>query len=235
MTADSCPVMVITGVSRGLGKLLAKHYSASGYRVIGLSRSPSNLTSSNIECYEVDLCEESALKKIFADIATKYSSVSVLINNAGVSSAKFFSFADRNELASALDGNVLSASLATRECLRLMSRQRFGRVVNISSVHVSHALVGASMYSASKAALETLGKSMAAELYPLGITVNNLRLSVVCSVGMSLALSEKAAGELISRTIVKDYISLEDVTYGIDFLIGPGARKITGQTISVGG
>ena len=100
-----------------------------------------------------------------------------------------------------------------------MKRKKFGRIINISSVHVPLALVGTSIYGASKAAVEQFSKVLAKETFDFGVTVNSLSLSVVKNTGMENALTDKLKNEILNQTISKVQLSFHDVTNAINFFI----------------
>jgi 3-oxoacyl-[acyl-carrier protein] reductase len=116
-----------------------------------------------------------------------------------------------------------------------MQANRYGRVVNISTIAVPLNEAGTSIYGASKSAGEQFARVLAREVISYGITVNTLALSFVKDGNMAKYINEKAVKEALSKTIFNSALDLKDVTIAIDFLISPQSRAVTGHTLYVGG
>ena len=146
------PVMVITGTSRGIGRQLALHYSANGFQVVGCSRDKVDYEIENYHHCCADVAVESQLKELFGTVRKKFGRLDALINNAGVSSETYAMLASADHIRSLYATNVIGTILASRQAVKLMKRQSFGRIVNISSIHVPLATVGTSIYGSAKEA-----------------------------------------------------------------------------------
>lgn len=134
-----------------------------------------------------------------------------------------------------LNTNFIGTFLFCREALKIMKKNTYGRIVSISTIHVPLCTVGTSIYSASKAAIEQFSKVLAKEAAPFGITVNILGLPYVKNTGMVENLSKDAASEALEHTILKSQIDFNDVAYAMDFLISEKCKKVTNQTLYLGG
>ena len=231
----SSKVILISGSRQGIGRYLAEHYLEQEWQVLGCSRQASDLTHERYHHYLLDVGDETALKEMFSHIRKTYRCLDVLVNNAGLSTKGLVSLLSRDSIERTLRINTEAGMLMAREALRLMRKSPHGRIVNISSIHVPICLPGASVYGASKAALEQFGKVMAREVFSYGITVNTLSLSVVESTGMADELDEDTMEAILAQTISQTKIRLTDVRYAMDFLISEQAGLITGQTLYVGG
>lgn len=228
-------VMLISGTRQGIGRYLAEHYLALGWQVLGCSRQFCELSHKHYHHYQLDIGDETALKEMFAHLRKTYRRLDVLVNNAGVTAKGLVSLLSHESIEQTLRINTQASMLMAREALRLMRKTPNSRIVNISSIHVPLNFPGASVYSASKAALEQFGHVMAREVFSQGITVNTLSLSVVDSTGMADDLEEGTAEAILDQTISKTRLTSTDISHALDFLISEKARLITGQTLYVGG
>jgi 3-oxoacyl-[acyl-carrier protein] reductase len=228
-------VMLVTGARIGIGRNLVEYYTAKGLKVIGCSRTPSDYEHSNYQHLCVDVSKEEDVENLFRTIKSIYKRLDILVNNAGRSSENFASYTSRETVQNVLNTNTVGSILCCREAIRLMRKNKFGRIINFSSIHVPLATIGTSAYSASKAAIVQFSRVFAREVYSLGITVNNLELSVVESSGMAESLSEEVLLQILGKTITKSYIQPEEVCYAVDFLASEKADKITGHTLTIGG
>ena len=116
-----------------------------------------------------------------------------------------------------------------------MKRNKYGRVINISSIHVPLATIGTSIYGATKASIEQFSRVLAQEVFQFGITINLLSLSVVMGSGMAESLPDDIAHELLQRTVSKIQLDFKDVSHAIDFFISKKSKLITSQTLYLGG
>jgi 3-oxoacyl-[acyl-carrier protein] reductase len=231
----SVKVLVITGTSKGLGLELVKHYSSvEATTVVGISRSESNFESESYFHYQSDITDPEATKKLFNKIYKQFGRIDGLINNAGASEAALVSISSIDHLSVPIQVNLLGAISCCREVSRYMMKKKYGRIVNISSVQIDALLEGTAPYVASKLGLEGFSQVFARECYGQGITLNNVRMSAVRGVGMAERLAEKAKEKLLGRTNTKVEIDLADVIFGLDFFLDPAAKKMTGQTLSIG-
>ncbi|KPA09960.1 oxidoreductase [Candidatus Magnetomorum sp. HK-1] len=230
-------VMLITGTSQGIGRHLAEHYASDVFFVIGCSRRSSVIENDNYQHFELDIIDEKAIKKMFSNIRKTYGRLDVLINNAGLASKNYAALTSGETMLKVLQTNTIGSMLTCREATRIMRKKKFGRIVNISSLHVPLCFKGTSVYGASKAGIEQFARVLAREMYPEGITVNNLELSAVKGSGMveTVNLSDEIMNDILEHTISKAWLEMEDVWHTIDFLISKKSEKISGQTIFLGG
>ncbi len=227
--------MLITGTRNSIGKYLAQYYVEKGFLVVGCSRGNIDYKLKNYHHFCLNLTDEPLVKKMFSEIRKKYGRLDVLINNAGISSKNHVLLTPLTEVNDVLNTNFVGTYLFCREAVKLMKRKKFGRIINISSVHVPLALVGTSIYGASKAAVEQFSKVLAKETFDFGVTVNSLSLSVVKNTGMENALTDKLKNEILNQTISKVQLSFHDVTNAINFFISEESEKLTNQVLCLGG
>ena len=165
-------VMLVTGARKGIGRHLVEQYVSQGWRVLGCSRQASDYRAENYRHYCLDVADENQIKQMFADIRKSYRRLDVLINNAGVAAMNHALLTPISAAQNILNTNLIGAFLCCREAAKLMQKNRFGRIVNLTTVAVPLALEGESIYAASKAAVEKLTQILARELADYAITVN---------------------------------------------------------------
>ena len=228
-------VMLITGASRSIGEYLAGYYLDMGYQVIGCSRQVSALNHENYRHYILDVRDEEKVKQMFMEISKNYGRLSILINNAGMQTINHSLLTDHKTVQDVFSTNMFGAFLFCRESAKLMKKNNYGRIVNMSSIAVPLASVGSSIYSSSKAALEQFSRVFAKEVASYGIRVNVLGLSVVHESGMIKNISEGARKQTLDQTILKEPISFKDVSHALDFLIAQQSNAVTAQALYLGG
>ena len=229
------PVMIITGTRKGIGKNLAEYYTQNGFIVIGCSRGNIDFELNNYEHYCLDVSDESLVKKMFKEIRKKYGRLDVLINNAGIATKNHVLLTSLKEVNDSVSTNFVGSFLFCRESVKLMNINKYGRIINISSIHVPLGIEGTSIYGASKAATEQFSKVLAKEVFQYGITVNTISLSVVKDTGMESSLTNQTKQNILDQTISKSILSISDVIYAINFFISEKSRMVTNQILSIGG
>ena len=228
-------VMLITGTSSGIGRFLAEYYSTKkNFQVIGCSRRKIE-SKCEVEHFCIDVTNEKSVKDMFKTIRTTYGRLDILINSASISAENYALLTPVETVQTVLETNVTGTIICCREASRLMQKKKFGRIVNISSVHVPLATPGTSTYGASKAAVTQFSKVMAREVFHSGITVNVLALSAVRNSGMVDNLPEETLSSILEATVSKKYLEVKDITHTLDFFISEKASMVTAQTLYLGG
>lgn len=233
--ADEPRRMLISGTRKGLGKHLVEHYCAAGWEVIGCSRQPVDYALPSYRHYSLDVADEAAVGAMFAELGQANGHLDVLINNAGIASMNHVLLTPLSTVADIFKTNVLGTFLLSRQAARLMSRNRYGRIVNLATVATPLKLEGEAAYAASKAAVVSLTQIMAREFSDLGITVNAVGpgpLDTDLIRNVRKEKIEKLLGQLAMRRSLGE---LADVSNVIDFLISPASGAVTGQVIYLGG
>lgn len=227
--------MVITGTRKGLGRHLVEHYCEAGWEVFGCSRQDAGYALPGYRHFCLDVSDEAAVSVMFTEIGRDDGHLDVLINNAGIASMNHVLLTPMSTVADIFKTNVLGTFLFSRQAARLMSRRRFGRIVNLATVATPLKLEGEAAYAASKAAVVSLTQIMARELSELGITVNAVGPGPLDTDLIRKVRKDKIDKLLSQLAMRKSLGSMADVSNVIDFLIAPASGAVTGQTIYLGG
>jgi len=227
-------VVLVSGASKGIGRALVEHYASKDCQVIGCSRSPFEGEFTNYRHYRLDVADESAVKKMFAEIRKTEKRLDVLINNAGVASMNHSLLTPMTTVNKIIQTNFIGTFLLCREAARLMQAHRYGRIVNFATVAVPLKLEGEAVYAASKAAVISLTQILAREFAEFGITVNAVGPTPI-KTDLIRGVPPEKLEVLISRQAIKRYGETRDVIQVIDFFINPASDFVTGQVIFLGG
>ena len=237
-------VIVVTGASRGIGRGIAVGLAESGCAVvINYSSSPdvAQETAAAVEARggvahlcRFDVSDPEAIKEAFKEISGLFKRVDVLVNNAGITRDNLLALMKPGEWDAVIDTNLKGAFLCSQAVVKMMMRQKYGRIINITSVVGVIGNSGQCNYSAAKAGLLGLTRSLARELISRNITVNAVAPGFI-ETAMTLRLPEKVRGELLTQIPAGRYGSPEDVAAAVKFLASDEAGYITGQIIHVNG
>jgi 3-oxoacyl-[acyl-carrier protein] reductase len=227
--------ILITGTSKGLGLALAQAYLDAGEQVIGCSRGVSAISNVNYHHHVIDVSNEVHVASMFSSIRQAKLVPRLLINNAALSQKSLASFTNAQSAQELLGVNLIGAFLVSKEAIRVMQRHRFGRIVNLTSINVPLASIGSSLYNASKAGLDALGHSLAAECKNYDITVNSLGLSIVANTGMAEALDAAAIEAKCAPLLKPKLLETAEIVAAINFFAASESKNITGQQLYFGG
>jgi 3-oxoacyl-[acyl-carrier protein] reductase len=233
----------ITGASRGIGRACAIALSDAGARVaVGarniqqLEELAEELRSRGREVLPVplDLSSAESIKDAFAKTAKDFGAVGILVNNAGITKDGLALRMKKDDWDTVLATNLTGAFLAIQQVLQGMMRERWGRIINISSVVGETGNPGQANYSASKAGLIGLTKSIAREMGSRNITVNAVAPGFI-ETDMTAALSEDLKSATLAQVPLKRLGRPEDVAAAVRFLASDEAAYITGHILDVNG
>ena len=231
-------IVLVTGASRGIGLEAAKHFSKEGYKVIGTSRGEFNLNEligdDSAISVRLDLMSKESIKNLFADLKSEDLLPSVLVNNAGITKDQIFLRMKDEDWDDVIETNLNGLFRVTKAFIKPMVKNKFGRVINISSVAGLMGNSGQVNYSSSKSAMVGFSRSLAKELGSRNITSNVVAPGFI-ETDMTTFLSDAEKQEVSKNIPMKRFGSVEDVAKCIVFLASDEANYITGQTISVDG
>ncbi len=237
-------VALVTGAGRGIGRAIALKLGAMGATVLVNYNGSADRAREVVEQIEgmggnaealcCNVADFEACGKLAAEIIGKYQRVDILVNNAGIARDNLIMRMSEEEYDSVLDTNLKGAFNTIRHLSRFFLKQRAGKIINISSVSGVLGNPGQANYSASKAGLIGLTKSVARELASRGICVNAVAPGFI-DTEMTAAMPEKAR-EAAVGTVPMGRMGLpEEIAEAVAFLAGKGSDYITGQVICVDG
>jgi len=235
--------VVVTGGSRGIGLAIATQLAAAGYRVIAISRNPSDALNAaaaqaasaapgRIEFRARDLSDTAAMSAFVRGLRHEFGHFYGLVNNAGLGTGGVLANMPDGEIARLVQLNTLAPILLTKYVSKSMMMERTGRIINIASIVASTGYSGLSVYSATKAALLGFTRSLARELGPLGITVNAVAPGFIAT-DMTEDLTEEQREKIARRSALRRMADTIDVARSVEFLLGEGGRNITGTTLTI--
>src|SRR5271163_386027 len=233
----------ITGASRGIGRASALALSQAGARVAVAARNVDQLEtlageirSQGHEAFAVpiDLQSPDSIKEAIAKTAKDFGPIAILVNNAGITKDGLALRMKKDDWDTVISTNLTGAFLAIQQVLQGMMRERWGRVINISSVVGEMGNPGQANYVASKAGLIGLTKALAQEMGSRNITVNAVAPGFI-ETDMTGKLSQELKDNLVGHIALKRIGQAEDVAAAVRFLASEEARYITGHVLNVNG
>ena len=227
-------VMLITGTRKGIGKELAEYYLSLGCNVIGCSRGPGTIVNSDYRHYELDVSNEKDVVKMVRAAKKKFERIDILLNNAGIASMNHFLTTPYQTVQNIFNTNFFGTFLFSREVSKVMMRQKFGRIVNYTTVASALRLEGEAIYAASKGAIENFTQTISKEVAPYNITVNAIGPTPV-ETDLIKAVPKDKIADLLDKQAIKRFGTFEDIKNVIDFFIDDKSNFITGQIIYLGG
>ena len=234
-------VAVVTGANTGLGQGMSVALAQAGAKVVGVARRSCEDTKKLIEAdggefAEViaDLSDMSAIEVIVNGALAAFGKVDILVNNAGITKDNLIGRMKDEDFDAVIDVNLKGTFYMMRGVSRLMLRQRAGRIINMSSVVGVMGNAGQVNYSASKAGVIGMTKSLARELASRHITVNAVAPGMI-ETDMTGAMSDAVKEKVVENIPFKEMGKPEDIAETVAFLAGDGARYITGQVLCVDG
>jgi len=240
------PAAIITGASRGIGAAIAELFAEKGYDLVLVYRSGKEAADAvKSRCEEIrpgirvitaaaDVSMEDDCLHVFQTAKDAFGRVDVLVNNAGQTKDGLAMRMTLDQFTSVIDINLTSAFMLSKLCLPLMSRQRKGRIINMSSIAGVYGNAGQSNYSASKAGMIGLTKSLAKEMGSRNITVNAVAPGFI-ETDMTASLSEDLKKAAIDKIPLGRLGKAKDVASVVAFLASDEASYITGQVLEVSG
>ena len=236
-------VALVTGASRGIGQAISLMLAAEGVHVIATATSDTGADATvaaivaqggSAQAVRLDVTNSVEVEALFKKIVSEQGRLDILVNNAGVTKDGLMMRMKDSDWDSVLDTNLKGSFICLREASKIMTKARYGRVVNISSVVGEMGNPGQANYCASKAGLFGLTKSAARELAKRNITVNAVAPGFI-ETDMTAVLPEKGREALLQNIPMERLGSVDDVACAVRFLASSQAGYITGQVLSVNG
>ena len=236
-------VALITGASRGIGRAVAHELGRQGRIVIGTATSEAgaeridaDLKAQGIQGggRRLDVNDPASIDALVKAIGEEFGAPTILVNNAGITRDNLLMRMKEAEWDDVVDTNLKSVYRVSKACLRGMTRARFGRIVNISSVVATMGNLGQTNYAAAKAGMEGFTRALAREVASRAITVNAVAPGFIAT-DMTEALPEDQQKMLLGQIPLARLGQPEEIAAAVGFLTGETASYITGETLHVNG
>lgn len=243
MNDVSKKIALVTGASRGIGKSIAMTLGKQGMTVIGTATTQKGaadiahyLQEASIEgtgmCLNVASVDSVA--EVFARIGAEFGVPLVLVNNAGITRDNLLMRMKEEEWDDVIDTNLNSLYRLCKLVVKGMTKARWGRIINVSSVVASSGNAGQTNYAASKAAIEGFSRSLAREIGSRGITVNCVAPGFI-DTDMTRALNEKQMETFLAQIPLGRFGQVEEIGAAVGFLASDSGAYITGETLHING
>jgi 3-oxoacyl-[acyl-carrier protein] reductase len=235
-------VALVTGATRGIGAAIALELVKKGFRVIGTATSESGAASITqavsawvgSKGVVLDVNDKLACEALIDGIVKEHGALHVLVNNAGITKDMLAMRLKDEDWDQVIQTNLSAVFRLCRAAIRPMMKQRYGRIINITSVVGASGNPGQSNYAAAKAGLAGMSRALARELGSRQITVNCVAPGFI-QTDMTASLSEAQTQALMAQIPLGQLGQAQDVAYAVGFLASPEAAYITGQELHVNG
>jgi 3-oxoacyl-[acyl-carrier protein] reductase len=232
-------IAFVTGASRGIGLACARALSAAGLKVVlaarnreKLEEAASGIAASHV--VEIDMSSPDSIKSAFAQASKEFGRIDILVNNAAITRDGLSMRMKKGDWDAVIDTNLTGSFLAIQQVLPAMMRERWGRIVNISSVVGEAGNAGQANYVASKAGLIGLTKAIAQEMASRNVTVNAVAPGFI-DTDMTSVLSAELKERIQKGIPLRRMGTAEEVAAAVEFLCSEKASYITGHVLDVNG
>ena len=228
---------LVTGASRGIGKAIAEKLKEDNYKVLGTATTDSGvdtLNTNGFEGYLLDLNSKDSIDNFWSQLESDNETISVLVNNAGITRDNIILRMSDEEWSDIMNVHLYGTFQLSKRALKMMLKNKWGRIINISSASASIGNRGQSNYAAAKAGVEAFTKSLAKEVGKRDITINSVAPGFI-STDMTENNKGVNADYLVKEIPLGRFGKPEEVASLISFMCSDGASYITGQTIHING
>ncbi len=241
-TAQAAPVALVTGASRGIGRAIALALAAAGHRVVGTGTTAAGAEQITQALAAFPSCsgivlqvnDAAAIDGAVDAILKQHGGLQVLVNNAGITRDQLAMRMKDDDWDAVLDTNLKAVFRLSRAVMRPMMKQRFGRIINITSVVGASGNAGQANYAAAKAGVAGMTRALARELGSRNITVNCVAPGFIAT-DMTETLPEAQRVALLQQIPLGRLGTAEEVAHAVAFLASPAAGYITGTELHVNG
>ncbi|GHB08142.1 3-oxoacyl-ACP reductase FabG [Salinicola rhizosphaerae] len=236
-------VALVTGASRGIGRAVARELGRQGRIVVATATSEGGAASihEDLEAHGIeglglalDVTDQASVDALFKRITETFEAPTILVNNAGITRDNLLMRMKEDEWDAVLDTNLKSVYRVSKASLKGMTRARFGRIVNVSSVVAMMGNMGQANYAAAKAGMEGFTRALAREVASRAITVNAVAPGFI-DTDMTQSLPEAQREALLGQIPLARLGQPEEIAAAIGFLTSDAAGYITGETLQVNG
>lgn len=234
---------LVTGATRGIGKAIALSLGEQGATVIGTATSENGAATISAFLQEagingkgvvLNVTDADAIEAVVSSIESEFDAPDILVNNAGITRDNLLMRMKDEEWDDIINTNLTPIFKLSKRCLRAMTKARWGRIINITSVVGVMGNAGQSNYAAAKAGVIGFSKSLAREVGTRGITVNSIAPGFI-DTDMTKDLPEAHKTALLENVPLKRLGEAEEIAAAVSFLASPLAGYITGETLHVNG
>ena len=236
-------VALVTGASRGIGRAIATRLAGDGFTVVGTATSDTGAEAISAYLAEagnngcgmrLDVADADSVSEVLKAIADRYAAPLVLVNNAGITRDNILMRMKEDEWDAVIDTNLSALYRVSKPCLRGMTKARWGRIVNITSVVGSMGNIGQSNYAATKAGAEGFTRALARELGSRSVTVNCVAPGFI-DTDMTRELPDDQRELMLKQIPLGRLGASEEIAAVVAFLCSDASAYITGETIHVNG
>jgi 3-oxoacyl-[acyl-carrier protein] reductase len=230
-------IALVTGATRGIGAAIAHELQAKGCKVIGTATTEegaAKITATGIQGAVLNVTDGAALDALIDSITKEHGGLHILVNNAGITRDMLSMRMKDDEWDAVIDTNLKAVFRASRAVMRTMMKQRYGRIINITSVVGASGNPGQANYAAAKAGVAGMTRALARELGSRNITVNCVAPGFI-ETDMTANLPEAQQKALLAAIPLGHLGTPADIAHAVAFLASPQANYITGQEIHVNG
>ena len=240
---DQLKVALVTGASRGIGRAIAEALAGAGFAVIGTATSSAGAEQITARFVEknfvgqgmvLNVNDTASISLLLKEVEENFGSPTVLVNNAGITKDNILLRMKEDEWSDVVNTNLNAVFRLSKACVRAMTKARWGRIVNISSVVGSMGNSGQSNYSATKAGVEGFSRALAKELGSRNITVNTVAPGFI-DTDMTKNLPVASKDVMLSQIPLARLGEPSEIADVVSFLVSDSAGYITGETIHVNG
>jgi len=240
---DQLKVALVTGASRGIGRAIAEALAGAGFAVIGTATSKAGAEQITARFVEksfagqgmvLNVNDTASISLLLKEVEEKFGAPTVLVNNAGITKDNILLRMKEDEWSDVVNTNLNAVFRLSKACVRAMTKARWGRIVNISSVVGSMGNSGQSNYSATKAGVEGFSRALAKELGSRNITVNTVAPGFI-DTDMTKNLPGASKDAMLSQIPLARLGEPGEIADVVSFLVSDSAGYITGETIHVNG